>query len=302
MKDQRKTEIKVGLTVIMGVIVFIWILGWAKNFTLTATQTELKLMFDNVSGLEIGNEVTVNGVKKGHVRDFYVYKTYVIVTITVGNDVELKRDAKFSLELTDLMGGRKIEIMPGYENEPLDIEATHRGVYKTDFAGVVALLSGLGDDVETILKDVRQSLTIINEYLTDEDFNRDVRSSIANLNKVTKKLDEVLAENREDFREITKNTKELTFETKEFVTANREKMTTMVTNLNRMLNNSDSLLNKLNYVVDETISGNNNVGRFFYDDSLYISLSSSLQQMNRLSKIILYQLENDGIRIDADIF
>ncbi|MHA1989207.1 MAG: MlaD family protein, partial [Promethearchaeota archaeon] len=93
MKSNRATEIKVGLTVLLGIIVFIWILGWAKNFTLTASDVELKLMFDNVSGLEIGNIVTVNGVRKGYVRDFYVYKTYVIVTITVSDDVEIKKDA-----------------------------------------------------------------------------------------------------------------------------------------------------------------------------------------------------------------
>ena len=32
MKNERKTEIRVGLTVLVGILVFIWILGWAKNF------------------------------------------------------------------------------------------------------------------------------------------------------------------------------------------------------------------------------------------------------------------------------
>ena len=63
MKQQRKTEIKVGLTVLLGIIVFIWILSWAKNVSITSADVELKVKFEKSSGLEVGNIVSVNGVK-----------------------------------------------------------------------------------------------------------------------------------------------------------------------------------------------------------------------------------------------
>ena len=81
MKDYRKTEIKVGITVIVGILLFLWLLSWARNFSLTTAETELKIKFPNVSGLQIGNEVTVNGVQNGYVSDFYIEKGDVIVTI-----------------------------------------------------------------------------------------------------------------------------------------------------------------------------------------------------------------------------
>lgn len=302
MKNQRATEIKVGLTVIVGILVFIWILGWAKNFSLSANAVELKLMFDNVSGLEIGNEVTVNGVRKGYVRDFYVYKTYVIVTVTVSNDVELKKDAQFALELTDLMGGRKIEINPGYENEPLDLDATHRGVYKTDFAGLVSILSNMSDDVQIILKDVKTSLGVINTYLTDEDFNKEVRQSVVNLTNLTGRLDKILLENRDDFRSIANNTKELTKDTKELIKTNKESINSSIHKLNSLLEKSDSLVSRLNYFTEETSAGGNNLGKLLYDDSLYTSLTKSLQQLNELSKVLLMQLKTDGLNVDVDLF
>jgi len=64
MKDQRKTELKVGIAVIVGLILFIWILTWAKNFSLSTTEKSILVSFKNVSGLEIGDEVSINGVKK----------------------------------------------------------------------------------------------------------------------------------------------------------------------------------------------------------------------------------------------
>jgi len=31
MNAQRKTEIKVGITAIVGIVLLVWIIGWAKN-------------------------------------------------------------------------------------------------------------------------------------------------------------------------------------------------------------------------------------------------------------------------------
>lgn len=72
MKNSRATEIKVGVTVLLGLLVFIWVLGWAKNFSVSSSDNIVRVSFNKVSGLEIGNNVTVNGVRKGSVKDFYI--------------------------------------------------------------------------------------------------------------------------------------------------------------------------------------------------------------------------------------
>ena len=72
MKDQHKTELKVGIAVIVGIILFIWILTWAKSFSLSTSDKNILVRFKNVSGLEIGDEVALNGVKKGFVDNFKV--------------------------------------------------------------------------------------------------------------------------------------------------------------------------------------------------------------------------------------
>ena len=43
MKEQRKTEIKVGLTVIFGILIFLWIFGWAKNLSIRSSENFLKI-------------------------------------------------------------------------------------------------------------------------------------------------------------------------------------------------------------------------------------------------------------------
>jgi phospholipid/cholesterol/gamma-HCH transport system substrate-binding protein len=302
MKNSRATEIKVGITVLLGVLLFIWILGWTKNFSISSSDSELKVMFNNVSGLEIGNDVTVNGVKKGNVTDFYVFKTYVIVTIKVSNDIQLKKDATFSLELTDLMGGRKIEINPGFSEEPLALDAIHRGVYRTDLAGVVSLFSELQDKLDVILIEVTDALAGFNSFVGDEKFIADVKSSLNNFNRLSENLSQILDENRENLKEISANTKEITEETKLLINSNKESLQKTLNQMNILVYRSDSLITVLNAMALETKDGNNNLGKILYDDTLYYNLTESMARLKELSELILFQLKTDGFRVDFELF
>ncbi len=302
MKDYRKTEIKVGITVIVGILLFLWLLSWARNFSLTTAETELKIKFPNVSGLQIGNEVTVNGVQNGYVSDFYIEKGDVIVTISVNKNISLKEDARFELVLTDLMGGKKIEVFPGRSDVDLDQSIIQNGVYQTDLAGLMAFFGGIQGDITEVLGDIRQSLTYLNSYLADKDFNKDLKESVSQMSDISKKLNVMLTENRSDIKDITENTKELTHETKEFIKLNKEDISESVVRLKNVLQSSDSIMQKINYFTNETMARNNNLGKILYSDSLYTNINETMTQLNELVKVILDQLQNDGINVDAHIF
>jgi phospholipid/cholesterol/gamma-HCH transport system substrate-binding protein len=302
MKQQRIIEIKVGLTVLIGIIVFIWILGWAKNVSISSTDVYFKIKFENSSGLQVGNEVSVNGVKAGVVKDIYVENYYVIVEISVNGDAQLKRDAKFSLEVTDLMGGKKIDISPGQDSIPINPDELQIGIFQADLASMMEVLSGIEIDLNTILDDVKITLSEINSFLTDDQIKEDIRNSITGLSTLTTKLNKTLSENQENIKSITQNTKEITEDTKEMISANKESINTSISNLNSILQSSDSLITKLNFLADETLSGDNNIGKLLYDDSLIISLTKTLEQTKELTKVMLDQLKNDGVKVDASIF
>ena len=302
MKNQRATEIKVGITVLLGLIVFIWILGWTKNFTFSSSDNHVLVRFNNISGLEIGNNVTVNGVKKGHVNDYNIDGSSVIVTLNVDGDVKLKKDADFYLESTDLMGGRKIEIFPGDSDEPLNLKNVHQGTYITDIAGVIALFGDLQDKISIIANETANTLQSLNSFLDDKAFMQEVRNSVINLNRVTTKFEQVLTENQQNIAEITENTKELTAGTKLFLKENKNNFESTLNNLNDAVIKSDSLITRLDYLTKQTITGENNLGKILYNDSLYNNIVESMKSIKQLSKILMQQLEADGIKVDASIF
>lgn len=302
MKNTRATEIRVGVTVLLGILVFIWVLGWAKNFSVSSSDNLVNVRFSKVSGLEIGNNVTVNGVRKGVVKDFVIQGSSVLVTISLSNDIQLKKDAKFYLESTDLMGGRKIEVNPGTSDENLDYSAIHQGNYITDIAGMISLFSDIQDKISIIANESVKTLRGINSLLEDEKFIHGLRASVTNLNNLTVKLDAMITENQENIKLISENTKEITTDMKLLIEGNKQNVEQSLKNLNTVLIKSDSLLASLNYLTQETATGQNNLGKILYDDSLYYNLTQSMELLKKLSGLILEQLQNDGLKVDAYIF
>ena len=150
MKDERKTEIRVGLTVLIGILVFIWILGWAKNFSIKSNEHFVKVRFTNVSGLEIGDQVTVNGMRKGYVKEMLVEPNNVLVELSIENDVQLKEDATFAISMLDLMGGKKIEVFPGTSLNTYDNKKISEGKFYADIPSVMSLFGSVQDDLVTV--------------------------------------------------------------------------------------------------------------------------------------------------------
>jgi len=302
MKRERKTEIKVGITTIFSLIVFLWIMVWAKNFIITTSEIDVRLIFDNVSGLETGDVVTVKGLRKGFVKDISLNRNIIIVSLSLDADVDLRDDAQFWLSTVDLMGDKKIEIQPGNSTEPLDLAKLHRGWFEPDLPSVMKIIGSFDVDIAPIVKDLRSTLSSLNNFVGDEQVMSDLKSSIKNLNLLSNRLNKMLTENQEDVKRITGNTAELTENTNEFFKENKDVISETITNLNSVTSASDSLLSKINYLTDETLSGNNNLGELLYNDSLTVDLTNSLKRIRVLTKIILEQLRAHGIKIDAYIF
>ncbi|MFZ2325146.1 MAG: MlaD family protein [Ignavibacteriaceae bacterium] len=302
MKDEKKTEIRVGLTVLFGILLFIWIFGWAKNISLKSTEQDINIRFDNVAGLEIGDDVTVNGMRKGYVKEMKVEPNYVIVELSIDDDVQLKKDATFAISMHDLMSGKKVEIFPGDSKEIYNKNEIAEGKFYADIPSVMSLFGSVQDDLVAVLKDIKVSLHSMNKYLTDEKLSSDVRKSVANLNELTQKINIILAENRSDIKSLTKNTVELTQKSNELISDNKENIKEMFVNLKTVVLKSDTLLNKLNSFTKQTMDQQNNVGKLIYDETIINDLKQTLKQVNELTSILIEQLKNDGVNVDANIF
>lgn len=302
MKNERKTEIKVGITVITGLIILLWIFGWAKNFSLTSNSNVIKVQFQNVSGLEIGDQVTVNGLRKGFVQDMKVGTNNVLVELSIDNDIVLKEDATFAISMLDLMGGKKIEVFPGKSTLNLDKTKIAQGVFYADIPSAMSLFGSVQDDLVTVLKDVKISLSSLNKIVSDDKFNSDIKKSLSNLVVLTDKINFMISENQRDIKTLTTNAAQLSEKTNQLLTENTDNINTLFLDLKSLVRKSDDLLIDLNTLTSETISQQNNIGKLLYDKDILDKLNKTLEQVNELTSLLIEQLKNDGINVDANIF
>jgi phospholipid/cholesterol/gamma-HCH transport system substrate-binding protein len=301
MKDQRKSEIKVGITVLIGIFIFLWILGWAKNFSVSSNHRPVLVRFENVTGLEIGDNVVVNGLRKGFVKDMQINQDHVIVTLSLEKDVDLREDAQFSISMLDLMGGKKVGISPGISSEKFNFNEIHNGVFYSDIPSVMSMLGSVQGDIVASLKDMRITLSSVNKYLTDNELEKNIKSSAANLNQISQKMIVMIDENRESFKKIANNGAELTNEAKDFIKNNKEGIKISFDELQALLRKADTLMAAANEFTSEIKNKNNNLGKILYDKELYDNLTQSIARLSEISKILLEQLKKEGINIDAHI-
>ncbi len=301
MKDQRKTEIKIGITVIVALVALIWIFGWAKNYKIYAGQKKIDIEFETASGLEKGDPVMVNGVRKGFVDEIVSQGNNAIIKIVLDPDVTIKEDALIAISMLDLMGGKKVEIKPGVSAKEVDYSKLQKGVFYADIPAVMAMLGSVQNDLVNIIKDIQVTLGSMNKFLTDKEFTEQIKTSIQNLTEVSKKLNVMIDENRSNFKQLTKNATELTSEATQFIKENKDNIHSTIEETKLVIQNSNELVTKISSLLDETKEKKNNVGKILYDESLINELKTSLENVKELTRILLDQLKNEGINVDANI-
>jgi hypothetical protein len=165
----------------------------------------------------------------------------------------------------------------------------------------MSMLGSVQGDIVASLKDMRITLSSVNKYLTDDELEKNVKYSAANLNQISQKMILMIDENRESFKKLTSNGAELTNEAKDFIKNNKDGIKTSLIELQVLLQKTDTLMAAANEFTSEVKNKNNNLGKLLYDKELYENLTKSIARLDEISKILLEQLKKEGINIDAHI-
>ena len=302
MNKERSNEIKVGFTVIVGILLFIWVLGWAKNFSFSEKYNAFKVEFPTVSGLSSGDVVTVNGVKKGYVETITLAGNKAITEVKLENDVVLNEDATFSIMMLDLMGGKKIEIFPGNSETKLDMSQVIPGEYLGDIASAMAALSSVQNDVIVLIKEVRSAVTKVNATILSDEFIASLNGNLTDLNMLLRNVNNLVDNNKDEISTLLENSNKLVQSGQKFIDENGDSISQSIKSVNKLLENSNRLVSQINEFIDETKAGDNNIGDIIYDEKLLNEMKETLIGTNNLIKILLDQLKKEGIKVDAYIF
>ncbi len=301
MKNDKKTELRVGITVTLALIIFVYILSWAKNVSINADRKFLNVRFASVSGLEVGDQVTVNGVRKGFVNDIIGKKDHVLVNLSLDGSVYLNDDASFSVDMLDLMGGKKVEIHPGYSGKEIDYKMTQNGDFSADIPGVMKVVGTMNNDLPKMLAAMNTTLEGINSYLKDEKLKSDITTSMSELAVITIKMNDFIENNSKSFSQLIENGNALVKDSRNFINDNSKDINSLLIELKQFSNNAEALVEKVDGLITETKSQQNNMGKALYDEKFLSDIRDAVKQAQDLFKVLSDQLKGEGVNVDAKI-
>jgi len=280
-------EVKVGITALITIVVFIWLYNFLKGKNLFSSTSHYYVVYEKVGGLAESSPVEVNGYKVGvvqSVRFLDPLSGKLLVTLTVDKGFRLPKETVAEITTATLIAGMKIQFIygdgPGTYNNGDTIPGRLAESLLTKFEKELVPLKDKVTDLVTVIDSVISS---INDIM-DPQFRMNVRSGIASLSNTARSIDE--AELESTLENVNKFTQMLadnsdklssTFSSLETVAD-----TLAAADIYASVNNLKLSLEKAALLMDNLNSGQGSAGQFMTNDSLYNNLSSSLASLNLL--------------------
>jgi phospholipid/cholesterol/gamma-HCH transport system substrate-binding protein len=135
--ERKGLELGVGLFLLIGIVCLAYLsfrLGKVQFWG--GSDYRLHAIFSTVGGLNTDADVSMAGVKIGHVEDIRLKNGKASVTLSIHRDIQLEEDVIASIKTMGIIGDKYISISPGASDEyikpggtiretqqPLDIES-----------------------------------------------------------------------------------------------------------------------------------------------------------------------------------
>ena len=278
-QPQRNTELQVGITVITGILILVLGIIWGKNYNLASDQYRIKFSFPNTGGLRTNDLVSVNGVRKGSVAGISLEKNQAVIEVALNRDVELYTDYRATIAPIEMMGGKKIEIMPGGNGERIFPESLTAPLPGTSSGGMSEALVGVTELALAVLhltKRVDTTLTLVHRMLDESTVRQPLVASLADLQATTAGLRELVASNDRVIRRTLTNVDEASGQLREIITQRRADLDSTLITFNRTMQRLDHFTATLNDISTQLKQREGNLGKLLYDDEIATHLRSTL--------------------------
>ena len=202
MKTKPGNSIKLGVFVTAGLVLLIcgiYFIGQKQR--LFSDVFRISGVFNNVSGLLVGNNVRFSGINVGTVESITIISdTSVRVDMIIDEDVQkfIKKDATAIIGSEGLMGNKTINIAPGSVSEnPIEDQDVIKTSKPVDFDEILGQLNtttqnaaAITDDLSAIMNSIRSGKGTIGKLFMDTVLAKELDQTIKNLRGGTKGFEE----------------------------------------------------------------------------------------------------------------
>jgi phospholipid/cholesterol/gamma-HCH transport system substrate-binding protein len=205
MKTTSSQKIRIGLFTFIGLLVLIAAIFFIGNQkSLFSATFKLTGKFNNVNGLQIGNNVRFAGINVGVVNDIdIVNDTTVKVVLTINDNVKqfVKRDARMSIGSDGLMGDKLVVLMPGGANTTDMVKNGDQigSVNPVDVDKIIAKFTKMADNAGTLIDGLAQIVSKVNN-------GKGSIGRLLNNDKMAKEMEKTVAQAKTTMQNVHKTT------------------------------------------------------------------------------------------------
>lgn len=286
-------EIKVGVTAILTILVFIWLYNFLKGKDLFRSTAHYYSVYDKVGGLAESSPVEINGYRVGVVQSINFIDALsgrLLVEFSVDKDFSLPVNTMAEIVPVSLLGGMKVQFI--YGKGP--------GTYSEGDTIPGRLPESIIDKVGTELLPVKDKMTNLIVALDsvacsikavlDDNFRKDLSGTMANIHNVTGSLDNIIGSKENELKITLDNLK--TFS--QMLADNSGQIGNTIANLKTIsdtlaaadiyasVSNLKASLEKTALILNKMNNGEGSAGQILTNDTLYVNLTNSLASLNIL--------------------
>lgn len=302
MKKDPVLYLIVGLVIVVAVIILVFGIFFLNDKDPRETFLTYYLRFSQVSTLAQDDAVKVNGVKLGKVNNIALHKNGVLVKVSVRNDVKISIDSDIRVQNIGLLGERQIGMLLGDSTRYFSPGDTIKGFFDAGIAEVMGMAGEVLDSAKIIMNIAHTMLdsTIATQEFRDrfkrilakaedlEDQASDLiqradpalQGSLAGLSVATRKVNEILDENKEPLKNLVADANSL------------------LGNTNILLYGADTAVQRVLALTSKLESKNNTLGILLNDRKLHDELSATIHSADSLFRLII----RDGLDVNISFF
>ncbi|MFH1784507.1 MAG: MlaD family protein [bacterium] len=273
-------ETKIGLVVTGGLLILaigIFALGdiqWQSGY-------EIKVMFNDVSGLPEKAPVKSAGVDIGKVQKIDLVGNKAQVTVWIKEEIKIHRDSKVTIVSTGVIGTKYMELTLGSQDESVLKEGDILiGIDPMTFDKVISEgLKGFNDLADSI-----------KAFTGDEDLKGTLVDVLSNIRDVSASLKDIVEKEEsnihaivENFKVFSDDMKKITANVHEIVEGNRDDVEATLKNFKAVSEKMNSALDSIDAIVKKVEAGEGMLGTLIADDEASQDVKKTIKSIQEAS-------------------
>lgn len=274
-----KQEVRVGLLVLVGFVVFTGFMFWLTGRSLVSKSVPVSVVFKDVSGLKEGDPVRVSGVKKGRVGPVRLQRVgHVAVTLQLDPEVRAHKDARATVASADFLGAKYVDYDPGLSDTMLARGETIQGLTEEQFADVA---QGAARSAQELIANVNKGL---NPGQLASDIHATLIATQRGMNALTQAANgPAVQQTQATLKSLERVMSRLdTLLGNANVVNSGKRLDTLSTNLTQLTRSLSDATGSLKGLLDKMDKGEGTLGRMATDSTLYKNLNATLKSLSEL--------------------